>query len=53
MPSLVEMGPVALEKKMNMWKVYDKDDENDKGQRINFDQKKLTWAFGSDELKSR
>ena len=33
--SLVEIGPVALEKKM--WKVYD--DNDDDGQRTNFDQK--------------
>ena len=43
-----EIGPVVLEKKMKMWKVYDndnnnddndKDDDNDDGQRTNFDQK--------------
>ena len=38
MPSLVEIGPVVLEKKMKMGKVYDNDD-NDDGQRTNFDQK--------------
>ena len=38
MPSLVEIGSVVLEKKMKMWKVYDNDD-NDDGQRTNFDQK--------------
>ena len=46
-PSLVEIGPVVLEKKMKMWKVYDDDDDNDDnadnddndGQRTNFDQK--------------
>ena len=27
MPSLVEIDPVVLEKKMKMWKVYDNDDE--------------------------
>ena len=44
--SLVEIGPVVLEKKMKMWKVYDnnKDDdnnekENEDGQRKIFDQK--------------
>ena len=44
-PSLVEIGPVVLEKKMKMWKVYnnakfvnDNNDDND-GQRTNFDQK--------------
>ena len=46
MPSLVEIGPVVLEKKMKMWKVYDNannDDNNEnggnKGKRTNFDQK--------------
>ena len=29
MPSLVEIGPVILEKKMKMWKVYNDDDDND------------------------
>ena len=44
-PSLVEIGPVVLEKKMKMWKVYDNananhdnDDDND-GKLTNFDQK--------------
>ena len=41
MPSLVEIGPVILEKTMKMWKVYAKfevndndnnDDNDDKGQ---------------------
>ena len=48
MPSLVEIDPVVLEKKMNMWKVYDNNndanndhtDDDDK-QRKNFDQKSL------------
>ena len=35
-PILVEIGPVALEKKMKMWKVHDNDDD---GQRTNCDQK--------------
>ena len=43
MPSLVEIGPVVLKKKMKMLKVYDNandDDDNDNdGQRTNFDQK--------------
>ena len=34
MPSLVEIGPVVLEEKMKMLKVYDDD-----RQRKNFDQK--------------
>ena len=52
MPSLVEIGPVVLEKKMKMRKLYDNDNDNnddndDDGQRTNFDQK----TFGSGELK--
>ena len=44
-PSLVEIGPEVLEK-MKMWKDYDNDDD---GQRTNFDQKAhlspwLRWA---------
>ena len=48
MPSLVEIDQVALEKKMNMWKVYDNYmynddsdaiDDNDDRQRTNFDKK--------------
>ena len=44
-PSLVEIGPVVLEKKMKMRKVYyndtndDEDNDNDDGQRTNYDQK--------------
>ena len=44
-PSLVEIDPVVLEKKMKMWKVYDNNnndannDDNDDGQQTNFDQK--------------
>ena len=38
--SLVEIGPVDLEKTMKMWKVYDNGDHNnDDRQRTNFDQK--------------
>ena len=38
--SLVEIGSVFLEKKMNMWKVYDNyNDDNDDEQRTNCDQK--------------
>ena len=38
---------------MKIWKVYDNANENDNdGQRIYFDPEKLTWAFGSSELKS-
>ena len=40
MPSLIEIGQVVL-KKMKMLKVYDNDsdDDNDDGQRTNFDLK--------------
>ena len=52
-PSLVENGPVVLEKKKEMWKVYDNaNDDNDDGQRTNCAEK-LTWAFGSGELKQQ
>ena len=40
MPSLVEIGPVGLKKKMKMWKIYDEDKNNDDdGQWTNCDQK--------------
>ena len=39
-PSLVEIDPVVLEKKMKMWKVYAKaQEEDDDGQWTNYDQK--------------
>ena len=48
MPSLAEIGPVVLEKKMKMWKVYNNaNDDNDNG----LWSEKLTWAYGSGELK--
>ena len=44
--SLVEIGPVVLEKKIKMWKVYDNANNNDDNandnndwQQTNFDQK--------------
>ena len=42
MPSLVEIGEVVLEK-IKMWKVYDdnNEDQDDDGQRTNFDLKSL------------
>ena len=46
MPSLVEFGPVVLEKKMKLWKVYDDDDDNND----ELLSEKLTWAYGSGEL---
>ena len=56
MSRLVEIGSVISEKKMEMWKVYDNDDENnidddknnnddDDGQRTNFDQKSSIEPF--------
>ena len=36
-PRLVEISLVVLEKKMKRWKVYDNNDDH--GQRTNFDQK--------------
>ena len=52
LPSLIEIGSVVLEKKMKMWKVYanNNDNDNDNGQIWS---EKLTWAFGSGELKIR
>ena len=40
-PSLVEIGPVVLEKKMKMWKFYDNDNDanDDDGQGTNLDLK--------------
>ena len=44
-PTLVEIGPVVLEKKTKMWKVYDNANDNANAydvndwQRTNFDQK--------------
>ena len=41
MPSLVEIGPVVLERKMKILKVYNNNngDDNDDGQQTIFDQK--------------
>ena len=41
---LVEIGLVVLEKKTKMWKVYNDNDDRQISE-------KLTWAFGSGELK--
>ena len=44
----VDIGPVVLEKKMKIWKVY----YNENNRQWTFLQsEKLTSAFGSDELK--
>ena len=51
--SLVEIGPMVLEKKMKMCKVYENNnennDDNDDGQRTNSDQKSSLELSG--ELK--
>ena len=49
--SFVEIGPVVLEKKkmLNVYNHYD--DDNDDADKFRLE--KLTWAFGSGELKSR
>ena len=58
-PGLVEIGPVVLEKKMKMWKVYRQTDRRTDGRtdgrtdRQTTDDRwseKLTWAFSSGEL---
>ena len=46
MPSLVDIGPAVLEKKMKMWKVYDNNDDDNDGIHLFFSEK-LTKAFGS------
>ena len=46
MPSLVEIDPVILEKKMKMCYIYDNANNNDNdGQRTNFDQKSSVEAL--------
>ena len=53
MPSLVEIGLLVLEKKMKMWKVHhDDDDDDDRQTTEKYWSIKLTWAFGSGELKT-
>ena len=50
-PSLVEIGPVVLEKKMKMRKVYRQMDEQmDRQMKDNRQSKKLTWVFSSGNL---
>ena len=60
MPSLVEIDPVVLVKKMKMQKAYDNNDANDDndsddGQRTraNFDHKRSFEPSTSGELKGR
>ena len=57
MPSLIEIGPVVLEKKMKMWKVYN-DNNHNNDNNDNDDEatdklwsEKLIWAYSSGELK--
>ena len=50
-PSLVEIGPVVLEKKMKMWKVYRQTDGRTQTTDDRWSEK-LTWAFSSGELKT-
>ena len=53
-PSLVEIGPVVLEKKMKMWKVYRRTDgQTDRQTTDDRWSEKLTWAFSSGELKTK
>ena len=49
--SLVENGPVVLEKKMKMWKVYRQTDGRTDRRTDDRWSEKLTWAFSSGELK--
>ena len=44
MDALVGIGPVVMEKKMKMWKVYDNED----GQQTNFDQE--SWLEPSAQV---
>ena len=48
----VEIGPVVLEKKMKMWKVYGRTDGRTDRQTDRWSEK-LTWAFSSGELKTK
>ena len=52
-PSLVEIGPVVLKKKMKMWKVYRRTDRQ-KDRQTTDDRwsEKLTWDISSGELKT-
>ena len=50
-PSLVKIGPVVLEKKLKMWKVYRHTDrQTDRQMTDNRQSEKLTKAFSSGEL---
>ena len=50
---MVVIGPVDLEKKMKMWKVYRRTDrQTDRQTTDDRWSEKLTWAFSSGELKT-
>ena len=49
-PRLVEIGPVVIEKKMKMWKVYGRTDRQTTDDRWS---EKLTSAFSLGELKTQ
>ena len=54
-PSLVELCQVALEKRKKMWKVYNDNNVDELQRQWTTDKlwsEKITWAFGSDELKN-
>ena len=44
-PNLVQIGPVVLEKKIKLWKVYEQKDRLIDGQTDDGRSEKLTWAF--------
>ena len=44
-----KFGPVVLEKKVKMWKIYRQTDRQTTNDRWS---ERLTWAFSSDELKT-
>ena len=51
-PSVVEIGPVVLEKKMKLWKVVRRTDKrSDRRTADDRWSEKLTWVFSSGELK--
>ena len=56
-PTLVENGPVVLEKKIKMWKVYRQTDrcpgKTEGRWKTGKNSEKLTWAFNSGELKTQ
>ena len=54
MPSLDEIGPVVLVKKMKMWKVYRRTDRRTDRQTTDDRwSEKLTWALNAGELKKK